>query len=286
MSSQARDFRGVIRPVGAVVLGIGVMIALCAGVGMLWDRFAPDPTRPQGGAAELALSAIIVSTLGLGDGRYEYDFRVQRPGQAAVSVPDPFAEELTRFGGYRGTGDVVQFIRVLIEDNLDQPALGGMACITHAGGYDFNGAVLERVLEARIACSNPGGTIRAGEPGDPHRLAARSVSLGQVISAIRGNLRDLPGGSLDAREGNILLRGKGCIRGALFCQRFKIRLERLLQLCFPVIEILLQCFQLLQIVVLTLSCQRLLFLFNALGALYELLDVPLNVINTGCFNLD
>ncbi|MGB3049485.1 MAG: potassium transporter TrkG [Polyangiales bacterium] len=55
----------MIRPVGAVVLGIGVMIALCAGVGMLWDRFAPDPGRPQGGAAEMALSAIIVSIVGL-----------------------------------------------------------------------------------------------------------------------------------------------------------------------------------------------------------------------------
>ncbi len=32
---------------------------------MLWEQFAPDPTRPQGGAAALALSAIIVSTLGL-----------------------------------------------------------------------------------------------------------------------------------------------------------------------------------------------------------------------------
>jgi len=65
VSTQSRDFRGVIRPVGAVVLGIGVMIALCAGVGMVWDRFAPDPTRPQGGAAALALSAIIVSIIGL-----------------------------------------------------------------------------------------------------------------------------------------------------------------------------------------------------------------------------
>jgi len=65
VSTQSRDFRGVIRPVGAVVLGIGVMIALCAGVGMVWDQFAPDPTRPQGGAASLALSAIIVSIVGL-----------------------------------------------------------------------------------------------------------------------------------------------------------------------------------------------------------------------------
>ena len=66
MSSQARDFRGVIRPVGAVVLGIGVMMSLCAGVGMLWDEVAPDPSRPQGGSAALALSSIIVSVLGLG----------------------------------------------------------------------------------------------------------------------------------------------------------------------------------------------------------------------------
>jgi trk system potassium uptake protein TrkH len=65
VSTQSRDFRGVIRPVGAVVLGIGIMIALCAGVGLLWDQFAPDPARPQGGGAELALSAIIVSTMGL-----------------------------------------------------------------------------------------------------------------------------------------------------------------------------------------------------------------------------
>jgi len=65
VSPQSRDFRGVIRPVGAVVLGIGVMMALCAGAGMVWDQFAPDPVRPQGGAAELALSAIIVSTIGL-----------------------------------------------------------------------------------------------------------------------------------------------------------------------------------------------------------------------------
>ena len=44
---------------------------------------------------------------------------------------------------------------------------------------------------------------------DPFALAAHKVSLGQVLKAIRGNLRDLPGGSLKASEGDILLRGKG-----------------------------------------------------------------------------
>ncbi len=44
---------------------------------------------------------------------------------------------------------------------------------------------------------------------NPFALAAHGVSLGQVLEAVRGNLRDLPGGSLKAREGDILLRGKG-----------------------------------------------------------------------------
>jgi multidrug efflux pump subunit AcrB len=44
---------------------------------------------------------------------------------------------------------------------------------------------------------------------NPFELAAHGVSLTQVLDAVRGNLRDLPGGSLKAREGDILLRGKG-----------------------------------------------------------------------------
>ena len=65
MSTQSRDFRGVIRPVGAVVSGIGVVMALCAGVGFAWDQLAPNPERPQGGAWELGLSAGIVGVFGL-----------------------------------------------------------------------------------------------------------------------------------------------------------------------------------------------------------------------------
>lgn len=44
---------------------------------------------------------------------------------------------------------------------------------------------------------------------DPFVMSARNVSLSTVISALQNNLRDLPGGSLKASEGDILLRGKG-----------------------------------------------------------------------------
>lgn len=44
---------------------------------------------------------------------------------------------------------------------------------------------------------------------DPYVMSARNVSLQEVMAALRNNLRDLPGGSLKASEGDILLRGKG-----------------------------------------------------------------------------
>lgn len=44
---------------------------------------------------------------------------------------------------------------------------------------------------------------------DPDVLAANRVALSEVARALRENLRDLPGGSVEAQEGDILLRGKG-----------------------------------------------------------------------------
>jgi len=44
---------------------------------------------------------------------------------------------------------------------------------------------------------------------DPDVLAARQVSLQTLKRALRENLRDLPGGTLKAGEGDILLRGEG-----------------------------------------------------------------------------
>ena len=39
-ASRWRSFRGVGRPVGGVAIGVGVAIALCAAVGMVWDWLA------------------------------------------------------------------------------------------------------------------------------------------------------------------------------------------------------------------------------------------------------
>ncbi len=44
---------------------------------------------------------------------------------------------------------------------------------------------------------------------DPQKLAASRVSLEEVIKALRDNLKDIPGGSVKALEGDILLRGLG-----------------------------------------------------------------------------
>lgn len=44
---------------------------------------------------------------------------------------------------------------------------------------------------------------------DPEQLAARGVPMSLVTQALRSNLRDLPGGTIKAEEGEVLLRGKG-----------------------------------------------------------------------------
>ena len=83
-----------------------------------------------------------------------------------------------------------------------------------ARGYLYDQADLIKQRMAQIA-----GVASVGVAGNrdweiwievnPFVLAAHSVSLGEVLAAVRGNLRDLPGGSLKANEGDILLRGKG-----------------------------------------------------------------------------
>jgi 1,4-alpha-glucan branching enzyme len=62
-----------------------------------WDRAELSPGDDEGWY-ELDLTG-----LDLADGRYEYEFVVERGEDEPIVAPDPFAEEVTRFRGVRGT---------------------------------------------------------------------------------------------------------------------------------------------------------------------------------------
>ncbi len=77
-------------------------------------------------------------------------------------------------------------------------------------------AIAEQIKDELITLP---GTASVGMAGDreweiwvvvdPQVLSARGVSLNQIISALRNNLRDLPGGTLKSSNGDIRLRGMG-----------------------------------------------------------------------------
>ncbi len=78
--------------------------------------------------------------------------------------------------------------------------------------YDTADDIKRRLLAIPgVASAQPAG-VREWElwvEVDPNRLAVYRVTLDEVANALRQNLTDLPGGSIKAREGDILLRGVG-----------------------------------------------------------------------------
>lgn len=58
-AGNVRDLRGAARPVGAVMIGIGVAMAISTAIAALWDVLAPDPRIPSGGAWACFMSAAI-----------------------------------------------------------------------------------------------------------------------------------------------------------------------------------------------------------------------------------
>ena len=69
------------------------------------DRFDPDNWRHESLEPDPDRSdwyRIDLNGLGLSDGTYEYEYAVSRADGETVVAADPFARELTRFGGHRG----------------------------------------------------------------------------------------------------------------------------------------------------------------------------------------
>lgn len=73
-------------------------------------RLAADPADPLFFQVEL-------SSLSLADGAYEYEFVLD--GRTEAPVPDPYALEITRFGGYRGVFHMVSGRRFVLPFSWD-----------------------------------------------------------------------------------------------------------------------------------------------------------------------
>jgi len=86
-----RDFRGVLRPVGVVVMGLSVFIALTALLGWLFDLAADDEhVRTRGGEWALVITAALSGVTGVGlfayGRRHASDFVSRREAVLAVSL--------------------------------------------------------------------------------------------------------------------------------------------------------------------------------------------------------
>lgn len=75
-------------------------------------EFRPDKWPTHRLAADGDLYSLDVPKLKLADGAYEYEFVIERQDGTRLVLPDPYAEEITRFGGYRGVFHIHQGRRV------------------------------------------------------------------------------------------------------------------------------------------------------------------------------
>jgi len=99
MPPHPTDHPGLLRIPGPALTAVSVRFALLADR----DDFAPAswPQHPlAASAAYPGWWEIDLDLLGLADGDYEYEFVVNGNGSAPVA--DPYADQITRFGGYRG----------------------------------------------------------------------------------------------------------------------------------------------------------------------------------------
>jgi len=97
MQPHPTDHPGLLRIPGPALNSLSVRFALLADR----DDFNPAswPQHPLAPSADFAgWWEIDLDLLGLGDGDYEYELVIN----GSTPVPDPYADRITRFGGYRG----------------------------------------------------------------------------------------------------------------------------------------------------------------------------------------
>ena len=84
-----------------------------------WRRseLSPDPDEPL-------FHQINLDEIGLPDGTYEYEYVLD--GRTDSPVPDPYADEITRFGGYRGIFHIADGKRFALPFSWDDEMPAGM----------------------------------------------------------------------------------------------------------------------------------------------------------------
>ena len=93
--------RGVLRVPAPGAEGVEIRLAPL----LSRDEFDPDNWRCEELSPASNASGwyqLDLNSLDLSDGKYEYEYVVHRDGEEPVVAADPFAEEITRFGGHRG----------------------------------------------------------------------------------------------------------------------------------------------------------------------------------------
>jgi trk system potassium uptake protein len=76
-NTRIRDLRGALRPVGAMMIGIGVAMAATTTIASVWDWLAPSERIPDGGTVACFVSAGL--SLGLGAFVYAWAKQFSRP---------------------------------------------------------------------------------------------------------------------------------------------------------------------------------------------------------------
>ena len=205
MSSRLQDFRSVAKSVGAVVMGIGAGIALCAAVGATWDLISPDPTRPQGHEYALPFSALLVFVTGLALFMYGRKFSTEKFSRRDAILAVSLIWVAASVGGalpfYFGTDDmsmIDSFFEAVsgltttgatvitnIESSLTRPLLLWRSAIQWLGGmgivvlfvaiFPNVGAGGKRMFRGEV----PGATSEGLKP----RIAETSFTLWKLYAA-------------------------------------------------------------------------------------------------------
>jgi 1,4-alpha-glucan branching enzyme len=127
---------------------------------------------------------IALTTLGLSDGSYEYEFVIERHGQPPRTVADPYAEELTKLSGYRGVVHIHSGQRVRLPFSWDGE-------LPDSGKLPTNNKLVIYELPMRWVDAGPEAIDRQVGLGTFDKALFEHLQDGQSLAALGVNCIEL-----------------------------------------------------------------------------------------------